>query len=120
MVILTLCLLPAAETLPNLLSSQREIETKYQLSLVAQEKVDDAVLALLDTFAAGDVQGDLAAQGHPGWRYHIVVAIPAAGQGRYATVCSQAWVDKDSNGQCDTSETQVRFDTLVANHQWKP
>jgi len=118
--ILTLCLTPAVRTLPSVLASQRDLETRYQLGLIAQEKLAAAALALRASFVARDTQGDLAALGNPDWRYHVLVTVPAAGGGRYAVLCVQAWVDHSANLVLDAGETHVRFDTLVANRSWTP
>jgi len=118
--ILAICLVPALKALPDLIASQRGLETRYQLALVAQEKMAAAVLALQANFLASDTLGDLTAQGHADWHYHIVVTLPDAGSGRYAVLCSQAWVDANGNHLADASEVQVRFDTLVSNRNWTP
>ena len=120
MVILAICLIPAAQALPTLLAGQRRLETRYQLSLAAQEKMEDAVLSLQGDFAERDEQGDLAAEGHPDWRYHIVVTIPAEGEGRYARLRAQAWLDADGDLACDPEELQATFDTIAANRSWAP
>ena len=120
MLILTLCIVPAARMLPGVLAGQRGLETRYQLSLVAQDKLETAVLELDDSFVERDESGDLTAQGHPDWRYRLVVTIPAAGSGRYATVRSEAWVDETANTALDADEPQVVFETLHANCLWEP
>jgi hypothetical protein len=120
MLILSLCLLPGAKLIPALLSGERDLETRYQLSLVAQQNLDAAALALEASFVASDTGGTLSAQGHPDWRYRIVVTVPALGSGRYAVLCSQAWVDKDADTQLDAGETLVRFDLIIANRKWIP
>ncbi len=120
MAILTLCIVPAARMLPTLLSSQRNLENYYLLSLVAQEKLEAAVLELGADFAERDDSGDLASEGHADWRFHLLVTIPVSGAGRYAFVRSQAWLDADADTTLDPDEPQVRFDTVVANRQWSP
>ena len=114
--ILAICLAPAARLLPNLLAGQRDIEARFQLSLIAQDKLDAAIVALDADFCASEQQGDLAARGHPDWRYHVVVL--TAGGGRYATIRSTAWVDKNGDLDMDQDEPQVRFDTINSNSAW--
>lgn len=114
--ILAICLVPAARLLPNLLAGQRDLETRFQLSLIAQEKLDAAVLALEADFSASEQQGDLAARGHPDWRYHVLVL--DVGGGRYATICSTAWVDENGDLDMGQDEPQVRFDTIHSNSAW--
>jgi len=117
-IILGMCIIPAAQALPALMAAQRDLETRFQLSLVAQEKLDQAKLELENSFSARDESGDLTVQGHPEWRYHLVVTVPPEGGGRYAIICSQAWADEDSDTQLDADEPQARFDLLVANRGW--
>jgi len=118
--ILGVCLVPALRLLPGLVAGQRHLETQAWLAAIAQEKVETALLELEAGFAARDDSGDLADSGHPGWRYHLVVEIPAAGGGRYATVRSEAWADEDGDLALGPDEPQVRFDTLQANCEWSP
>jgi len=120
MVILTICIVPAGRMLPTVLAGQRGLQTRFQLGLIAQEKLEAAVLELGDDFSARDDTGDLAVQGHDDWHYHLAVTIPPAGGGRYALALSQAWADENGNATPDADEPQVRFDTLVANPQWSP
>lgn len=120
MVILAICIIPAARMLPTVLAGQRGLQTRFQLGLIAQEKLEAAVLELDADFSARDDTGDLAAQGHADWRYHLVVTIPPAGSGRYALATSRAWADENGDAALDADEPQVRFDTLVANCQWSP
>jgi hypothetical protein len=118
--ILALCLVPASKWMNGIVAGQRDLETQCQLCLTAQEKLDAALLSLDDSFAERDEGGDLDALGHPDWRYRLVVTIPAGGVGRYATVCSQAWVDSDGDTLLDPDETQVQFDMIAANREWSP
>ena len=121
-VILSLCIVPAARMLPSLLTDQRSLEAKYHLSLIAQEKLEAAVLALEAAFVPSLEHGTLADQGRPNWHYDILVEVPLAGLGRYATVRARAWIDPDGGIDIvpDEGDPQVRFDTLVANRQWSP
>ncbi|MFW6161419.1 MAG: type IV pilus modification PilV family protein [Planctomycetota bacterium] len=120
MVILTLCILPAARFLPVLLDGQRQLETRAQLSFIAQARLEEALSDLAVNFIATDETGDLAAEGHPDWRWHIVVTVPSTGGGRYAAVRSETWHDADGDGSLDPDEPSVRFDTLQANLEWTP
>ena len=120
MLILAICILPAGRMLPTLLESQRGLETRLALSVIAQQQLESTVLALDASFVASDVSGTLASQGHGEWRHHTVVTVPAAGSGRYAVVRCEAWADANGNATLDADEPQVRFDTLVADRQWGP
>ena len=118
-VILSLCLIPAAKALPIMMATQKQVETKYQLSLLAQRELERAVLALDADFSATSASGDMAAAGHPEWRYTLVVELPS-GDGRYAVVTATAWEETDGDGQPSQGETQVTFATIVANRNWTP
>jgi len=124
MAILAICIIPAARMLPTLLAGQRGLETRYQLSLVAQEKLEEAVLSLQNDFGDAYYWGSLGDRGQPNLHYVVDVDVSAAAGGRYATVRVEAWVDTDGNGwdddDPDDGEPVVRFDTLVANRQWSP
>jgi len=122
MAILSICLLPGMRMLPALLEGQRGVEMKYELSLIAEENLETAALALDADFAASSEAGDLADRGHADWRYSTVVEIPAEGGGRYATVRADAWADLDGDGQFppEDGEPHVRLDTVVANCDWTP
>ena len=122
MLILALCIVPAARALPGVLAGQRDLETKYQLCLLAQEKLESAVLDLERAFLAGHTHGTLASEGRSDWHYDVLVEVPVVGLGRYATVRARAWVDLDGGADVvpDPGDPQVRFDTLVANRQWSP
>lgn len=121
--ILSLCIVPAARMLPGLLVGQRDLETKYHLSLVAQEKLEAAVLTITPPILPSSEHGTLAAEGHPTWHYDIVVQpeglLPPH---RYADVRVRAWVDLDGGVDIvpDPGDPQVRYDTRVANRQWSP
>ncbi|MBL7222787.1 MAG: hypothetical protein ISS72_02940 [Candidatus Brocadiae bacterium] len=117
-VILAICLIPSARMLPTLLAGERGLATRCQLSAVAQEKLESAALSLGNDFAERDEQGDLAAAGHPDWRYHLVVTIPAEGGGRYARLQSRAWLDADGDLACDPEEAQVMFESIASNLRW--
>ena len=118
--ILTLCLVPASRFLARLVANQRDLETRCQLCLTAQEKLDAALLSLGSSFTERDEGGNLDALGHPDWRYRLVVTVPPEGGGRYATICSQAWVDSNGDTMLDAGEPQVQFDTIAANREWSP
>ena len=116
--ILSLCTVPAMRALPMILKSQRNVQTRYLLSLVAQQKLEEAALDLQLSFSDSQEEGDLAASGHADWRYDVLVDVPVAGDGRYATVRARAWADDTANQAPDAGEPQVRFDTIVVNSQW--
>jgi len=118
LLILSICLVPAARALPGLLAGQRDLEVRYQLSLIAQEKLEAAALALQSHFAESDQHGDLASQGHPEWRYSVRVEVQRDGD--RATIRSQAWADENADGRLDPGEPQVRFDTTAVNLDWSP
>jgi len=120
MVILAACIIPAARYLPDLLAQQRALEARYQLSLVAQEKLETAMGSLTASFAESSDSGDLSSIGHADWRWSLDVTIPAAGSGRYAAIRSTAWADDDDDGVCDADEPQVRFDTMQTDPTWSP
>jgi len=119
--IFTLCLVPALRALPALMASQTDVETKHLLSLIAQEKLADAVLSLRSSFVERYEYGGLS---NPDLRYLIAVTIPAEGAGRYAVVRVLAWVDTGGthvdDDVPDAGEPLVRFDTIVANCAWSP
>jgi len=119
-VILALCIVPATRALPGILEGQRNAETRLQLSLIAQEKLEFAALALQARFIPSSQTGNLAATGHPDWRYEVVVSVPMAGGGRYATIFSRAWADRDGDLACDAEEPQVRYDTILSYRKWEP
>jgi len=119
-VILTICLAPATRLLPMILANQRNLEARYELSLIAQEKLDTGALSLSRDFTASSVGGDLATEGHPDWRYELDVVVPAEGGGRYATLTAQTWIDENANARLDPGETHVRFDTIRSNENWSP
>ena len=118
-VILSLCLIPAARALPTIMATQKQVETKYRLSLLAQRVLERAVLVLDADFSATSATGDMAAVGHPEWRYTLSVTLPS-GDGRYAVVTATAWEEADGDGQPSQDETQVTFATVVANRNWTP
>jgi len=118
-VILSLCLIPAARALPTIMATQKQVETKYRLSLLAQRVLERAVLVLDADFSATSATGDMAAAGHPEWRYTLSVTLPS-GDGRYAVVTATAWEEADGDGQPSQDETQVTFATIVANRNWTP
>ena len=94
MAILALCILPAARYLPGLFAGQRQLETQYQLSLIAQERLEEALLALDSDFSPRYEWGGAT---DSDFRYLVDVAVPAEGQGRYATIRVLAWLDTDGN-----------------------
>jgi len=118
-VILSLCLIPAARALPTILATQKRVETRYRLSLVAQRELERAVLALDANFSASSASGDMASAGHPEWRYSVVVTLPS-GDGRYAVVTATAWEETGGDDQPSAAETKVTFATIVANRNWTP
>jgi len=118
-VILSLCLIPAAKALPTIMATQKQVETKYQLSLLAERVLERAVLVLDADFSATSATGDMAAAGPPEWRYPLSVPLPS-GDGRYAVVTATAWEETDGDGQPSQDETQVTFATIVANRNWTP
>ena len=122
MVILALCIVPASRMLPTLLASQRGLETRFQLSLIAQGKLEAAVLGLGANFGPSLEHGTLSAEGRPTWNYDILVETLTLGLGRDATVRARAWVDLDGGIDFvpDPEDPQVRFDTLVANPRRSP
>ena len=118
-VILSLCLIPAARALPTILATHKRVETRYRLSLVAQCELESAVLALEGDFSASSASGDMAAIGHPEWHYSVVVTLPGS-DGRYAVVTATAWEETDGDDQASQGETQVTFATIMANRNWTP
>ena len=116
MFILAICILPATQALPSLLAGQRDLETKYQLSLIAQQKLEAAALDLRRDFSETADEGDLGAEGHPDWRYKLVVIIPDGGP--LATICVTVFADEDGDHALDADEPQVRFDSAVADCNW--
>jgi len=121
MVILAMCIIPSARYLPGLLAQQRDLELKYRLSLIAQEKLEEAMLALESDFSARYEYGGME---DPDYRYLVDVCIPPEGQGRYATIRVLAWVDTDGNHWDDDTpeadEFTVRFDTMQSDPSWSP
>lgn len=118
--IVAICLVPGMRLIPALLASQRAPEGKYLLTLIAQQKLEAAILALEEDFRAGQEDGDLAAEGHPDWHYDLVVTVPSEGDGRYAVLRVRAWDDENGNDGLDEGETSVRFDTKQSNLNWSP
>lgn len=118
-VILSLCLIPAAKALPTIMATQKRVETRYRLSLVAQRELENAVLNLEARFSASTSTGRMTPIGHPEWRYSLVVDLPS-GDGRYAVVTATAWEETDGDDQPSQGETQVTFATIVANRNWTP
>ena len=122
-VILSLCIVPAARMLPSLLAGQRDLETQYHLSLVAQQKLEATVLTPAPLLLPGTEHGTLTDEGHPTWHYDILIEpeglLPPP---RYIDVRVRAWVDLD--GGIDIvpglGDPQVRYDTRVANRQRRP
>ena len=122
MAILTLCILPAARALPTILAGQRYLQTQHQLSLIAQEKLEAALLALQASFTESEQSGNVSGHDSPPWRYHVDVSIPTGCDGRYATVAAWAYVDTDADAQFppEAGEPAVRFDGIAANWNWRP
>ena len=112
MAILTLCILPAA----------RALQTQHQLSLIAQEKLEAALLALQASFTESEQSGNVSGHDSPPWRYHVDVSIPTGCDGRYATVAAWAYVDTDADAQFppEAGEPTVRFDGIAADWNWRP
>jgi hypothetical protein len=117
-VILSLCLVPASKLVPTLLSGQRDLDTSFQLSLIAQEKLEKSILQLDTSFYSFTQMGDLAASGHPGWRYYLHVVVDSSQ--RFATIRSEAYVDEDGNGTRGSDELHVCYDAIQANRGWSP
>ena len=68
--------------------------------------------------------GDLGDRGLRDIHYVIDPDISRWSDGRYATLHVYVWVDTDGNGYDDhipdAGEPVVRFDTIVANLNWRP
>lgn len=111
-VIFSICVIASTKAVHTVLGGQRRIETQYELSLIAQDKVDTALHSLRDNLGECTEEGNLAAYGHPGWRHRSEVFFPAGSGGLYAQITVWTWADEDGDTQRDTGEPQVRFDTL--------
>ena len=118
--ILTLCITPAMRMVPTLLSGQRDLETRYQLSLIAQDKLEALLLGLEINFADLALSGNLAGEGHPTWVYKASASVPSAPGDRYATIQVVAWDDANGNAVADAGEAHVRYDTIQSNLAWSP
>jgi len=116
--IMAIFVIPAARAVPLVMAGQRELETQYQLSLIAGENLESALQSLDKSFVSIKESSDLAASGHEGWRSDLVATVQ--GSGRYAVVYSVAWVDENGDGLRGIDEAQVRFDTIAANLNWSP
>ena len=119
MIVIGICLIPAARALPSLLTWQRKVQTKYELTLIAQAKLENALIDLAQDFSARDEEGDLNDYGHADWRYHLVATIYGGGVGRYAVIRSDAWYDEDGDIALGQDEAQVRVDTMLSNCEWR-
>ena len=118
MIILSICLIPAARLLPGLLAWQRKVQNKFELTLIAQAKLEEALVDLDGDFSALDQEGDLTDSGHADWCYHLVATIYGGGVGRYAIIQSDSWIDEDGDSALGQDEAQVRLDTMLSNGQW--
>ena len=120
MVIVAVCILPGMQLMPALLASQRNVELHYQLSLMAQQKLEEFIPTLDENFVASDETASLAADGHADWWYRRRVTLSTEGPGRYARVSVRVWVDSNGNSSYDDGETFIRFVTIQANRKWQP
>lgn len=117
-VVLSICLVPAGKLVPTLLSGQRDLETSFHLSVIAQEKLEKSILQLDTSFYSFTQMGNLAASGHPEWRYHLAVTADASE--RFATIRSEAYVDDDGDQTRGPDELHVCYDAIQVNRSWSP
>ena len=118
MLIISVFLVPSLRVVPLVMAGQRDLEAKYELSLIAEERIEMVLQDLGASFAARDESGSLSSYGHSGWRYRTVVTL--GGSGRYAVISSVTWIDADADAIRDDDEVQIRFDTIQADVQWSP
>lgn len=118
--ILTLCITPAMRLVPALISGQRDMETRYQLSLIAQDKLESLLLRLEVNFVDLTLSGNLAAEGHPKWVYKASADVPPAPDDRYAIIQVDVWDDANGDVVANAGEAYVRYDTIQSNLAWTP
>ena len=118
MLIISVFLVPSLRVVPLVMAGQRDLEAKYELSLIAQERLEMALQDLGASFTARDESGNLTAYDHSDWRYRVVVKL--RGLGHSAVIRSVTWIDADADTVRDDDEVQIRFDTIQADVQWSP
>ncbi len=116
--IISVFLIPSIRVVPLVMAGQRDLEARYELSLIAEERLEMVLQDLGASFAARDESGNLSSYGHSDWRYRTVVTL--GGSGRYAVISSVTWIDADADTIRDDDEVQIRFDTIQADVLWSP